>query len=196
MFYDRALSAGCHRFRAISMKGAQAVFPLLAGLFSLCCVAQPAPTEQGIVEVKRVVNNIDSRLKQLKRSGAILQTGTDRGGELTTYRRGSDVVRIDATIGGSHSDLQDIFYYSGSKLVFVRTKTVTYPYSSTLNGFDFAAPHVKAAADYYVRDGKLIPLGHAKIPASVESRLLQEAELFATAVRQGSRVVEIERLVK
>src|SRR5882757_4547924 len=171
-------------------------FLLLAGLSWLCSAAQPAPTEAAISEAKERVSNIDSHLKQWNRSRIMLQTGTDRGGELTIYRRGSDVVRIDAVIGGSHSDLHDVFYYSGKKLVFVRSKTVSYPYSSRLNAFDFAAPQVKAADDYYVRDGKLIPLGRAKIPPAIESRLLQESDLFITAVRYGRRVVDIERLLK
>ena len=126
----------------------------------------------------------------------MLQTGTDRGGELTVYRRGSDVVRIDTAIGGSNSDLQEVFYYVGAKVVFVRTKTVTYRYSPSANGFDFAAPHVKAAADYYVRDGRLIPAGHAKITASETSRLLQEAELFMDAARRRNQVIDIEKLLK
>lgn len=169
---------------------------LLAGLFWLCSVTQPAPSEPAILKTEEIVNKIDSHLKQWNRSRAILQTGTDRGGELTIYRKGSDVVRMDAIIAASHSDLQDIFYYSENKLVFVRSKTVTYSYSSTLNRFDFAAPHVKAAADYYVRDGKLIPLSREQISPSVESKLLQEADLFLTAVREGSRVVDIEKLLK
>jgi hypothetical protein len=143
-----------------------------------------------------MVNDVDSHLKRFNKSRAVLQTGTDRGGELTIYRRGSDVVRIDATIGGSNSDSHDIFYYSGAIPIFLRTKTITYPYSSTSNGFDFAAPHVKAATDCYVRDGKLIPLSRTKIAASLESRLLQEAELFMTAGRQGTQLVDIEKLVK
>ena len=154
----------------------QATLALLAGLFCLCCAAQPAPREAVSLEIKDIVNNIDSHLKALKRSYTILQTGTDRGGQLIIYRRGSDVVRIDAIIGGSNSNWEDVFYYPGANLVFIRTKTITYPYSSRSNGFDFAAPHVKAAADYYVRDGRLIPVGHAIITASVASRLLQEAK--------------------
>ncbi len=126
----------------------------------------------------------------------MLQTGTDRGGELTIYRRGSDVVRIDATIGGSNSDLQNVFYYSGANPIFVRTKTVTYRYSSTSNGFDFTSPHVKATGDYYVRGGKLIPMGHAKIAPSIASSLLQQAGLLVTSVRHGDRVVDIEKLLK
>lgn len=174
---------------------AQATLPLLAGLFCICS-AQPASGELGTLEVKNMVNNVDSHLKVLNRSHAMLKTGTDRGGELTIYRRGSDVVRIDAIIGGSNSDSQDVFYYSDTNVVFVRTRTVTYPYSSTSNGFDFANPHVKTAADYYVRDRKLIPIGHTKIAPSVASRLLQEAELFMTASRHGSHSVDIEKLVK
>jgi hypothetical protein len=174
----------------------QAAFPLLAGLFCLCCAAQPVPTGPGTIETKEIVNNIDSHLREWNRSRAMLQTGTDRGGELTIYRQGSDIVRIDAVIGGSHSDLQEVFYYSGTKLVFVRSKTITYPYSSTLNGFDFAAPHVKVVANYYVRDGKVIPTGRTKIPPAVESRLLQEADVFMTAVREKNQVVNIEKLVK
>jgi len=172
------------------------VLPLLAGLFSICSAAQAVPRDVGTIEIKAMVNDVDSHLRRFNKSRAMLQTGTDRGGELTIYRRGSDVVRIDATIGGSNSDLHDVFYYSGANPIFVRTKTVTYPYSSTLNGFDFAAPHVKTAADYYVRDGKLIPLSRAKIAASLESRLLQEAELFMTAGRQRTQVVDVEKLVK
>ena len=178
------------------MTDAQTAFPLLAGLFWLCCAAQPVPTESGIFEIRGIVNNIDSHLKELNKSRATLQTGTDRGGELAIYRRGSDVVRIDATIGGSNSDLQDLFYYSGANLVFVRTRTVTYPYSSRANGFDFTNPHVKDTADYYVRDGKLIPVRHAKSATSVTSRLLQEAELFVTAIRRGDQLIDIEKLLK
>jgi hypothetical protein len=126
----------------------------------------------------------------------MLQTGTDRGGELTIYRRGSEVVRIDAIIGGSNSDLQDTFYYSDANVVFVRTRTVMYPYSSTSNAFDFGNPHVKSAADYYVRDRKLIPIGHAKIAPSVASRLLQEAEVFMMAIRQRTKVITIEELLR
>src|SRR5207245_11721936 len=106
---------------------------------------------------------LSSHLNTFSRSSAMLQTRTDRGGELTIYRRGSDVVRIDAVIGGSNSDLQNVFYYSNANVVFVRTRTVTYPYSSISNGFDFANPRVKTAVDYYVREGKLIPLGRVKI---------------------------------
>ena len=178
------------------MSRIRVALPLLVGLFSICSAAQAVPRDLGTIEIKAMVNDVDSHLKRFNKSRARLQTGTDRGGELTIYRRGSDVVRIDATIGGSNSDLHDVFYYSGANPIFVRTKTVTYPYSSTPNGFDFAAPHVKTAADYYVRDGKLIPLGRAKIAASLESRLLQEAELFMTAGRQGTQVVDIEKLVK
>jgi hypothetical protein len=143
-----------------------------------------------------MVNDVDSHLKRFNTSRAMLQTGTDRGGELTIYRRGSDVVRIDATIGGSNSGTQAVFYYSGKDLLFVRTKKIAYPYSSALNGFDFASPQVKAAADYYVREGKLISVGHAKIAPSTASRLLQEAELFMTAVHRGDQVVDIEKLLK
>jgi hypothetical protein len=175
------------------MRGA---LPLLVGLFSLCSAAQAVPRYLGTIEIKAMVNDVDSHLKRFDRSRAMLQTGTDRGGELTIYRRGSDVVRIDATIGGSNSDLQNVFYYSGAKVVFVRTKTVTYPYSPSANGFDFANPHVKTTADYYVHHGKLTPVGHAKIAPSVASRLLREAELFMTAIRRGDQVVDVERVLK
>jgi len=178
------------------MTRVQAAFSLVAGLFCVCLAAQPAPRHSGSHEAQDVVEAIDSHLKALNKSRVTLQTGTDRAGELAIYRRGSDIVRIDATIGGSNSDLQDVLYYSDADLVFVRTKTVTYPYSSVLNGFDFTKPHVKTAADYYVRDGKLIPVGHAKIAPSTASRLLQEAELFVTAVRRGDQVVDIEKLLK
>jgi hypothetical protein len=178
------------------MTGAQAALPLVAGLFCVCCAAQPVSKEPGHQQVTKMVSNIDSHLKTFNRSSAMLQTGTDRGGELIIYRRGSDVVRIDAVIGGSHSDFQDVFYYSGANVVFVRTRAVTYPYSSTLNGFDFANPRAKTVADYYVRDGKLIPLDRAKITPAVESRLLREAALFTTAVRRGNQVVDIEKLLK
>jgi hypothetical protein len=177
------------------MKGPTAL-PLLAALFCVCCTAESMSTEPGSLDIKHMVDNVDSHLKALNRSNATLQTGTDRGGELTIYRRGSEVVRIDATIGGSNSDLQDVFYYSNANLVFVRSRTVTYPYSSTLNGFDFRNPHVKAAADYYVRGGKLIPIGDAKTAPPVASRLLQEGELFLTVARRGSRTVDIEKLLK
>ena len=147
-------------------------------------------------QIKAIVSEVDSNLKALNKSRAILQTGTDRGGELTLYRRNSDVVRIDAVIGGSNSDLENVFYYSGANPVFVRTKTITYPYSSKSSAFDFANPHVTIAADYYIRDGKLIPVGHAKIAPLTASRLLQEAELFITAAQRGNQVVEIEKLLK
>jgi hypothetical protein len=178
------------------MKRTHAALPVLAGLFCFCCVAETLPRELGMPQIKSIVNNIDSHLKALNKSPATLQTGTDRGGELTIYRRGSDVVRIDAIIGGSNSDLQDVFYYFGMNLIFVKTKTITYPYSSTLNRFDFATPHVKATADYYVRGRKLIPLDRAKISSALESRLLQEGELFTAAVRHGNQVVDIEKLLK
>ena len=167
------------------MIGRYATLLLLAGLFCVCCAAQRLPGEQRALEIRSMVNDIDSHLKGFNRSRIMLQTGTDRGGELTVYRKGSDVVRIDAVISGSNSDLRDVFYYSG-----------TNPYSSRLNGFDFAAPHVKAAADYHVRDGNLIPVGRAKIAPSVASRLLQEAELFMTAIRHGTQVINIEKLLK
>jgi hypothetical protein len=178
------------------MTRAQATLLLLAGLFCPCYAAQSAPQKPVTIEIKDTVNNIDSHLKALNKSYAILQTGTDRGGQVTIYRSGTDVVRIDAIIGGSNSDLQDVFYYSGANLVFVKTKTVTYPYSSRSNGFDFTVPHVKAAADYYVRDRRLIPVAHAKITASVASRLLQEAELFMTAARRQNQVIDIQKLLK
>jgi len=178
------------------MIGRYATLLLLAGLFCVCCAAQRLPGEQRALEIRSMVNDIDSHLKGFNRSRIMLQTGTDRGGELTVYRKGSDVVRIDAVISGSNSDLRDVFYYSGTNLISVRTKTVKYPYSSRLNGFDFAAPHVKAAADYYVRDGNLIPVGRAKIAPSVASRLLQEAELFMAAIRHGTQVIDIEKLLK
>jgi hypothetical protein len=173
-----------------------AALPVLAGLFCVFCVAKALPTELGMPQIKSIVNNIDSHLKALNKARATLQTGTDRGGELTIYRRGLDVVRIDAIIGGSNSDLQDVFYYFGMNLIFVKTKAITYPYSSTLGGFNFATPHVKGTADYYVRGGKLIPLDRAKISSALESRLLQEAELFTAAVRHGNQVVDIEKLFK
>jgi hypothetical protein len=178
------------------MTGIQAALPLLIWLFCVCSAAQPAPKQLGSDEVKDLVKNIDSHLTALNKSRLTLQTGTDRGGELTVYRRGSNVVRVDATIGGSNSDSQAVFYYSGTDLVFVRTKTVTYPYSSALNGFDFTSPHVKGAADYYVRDGKLIAVDRAKISPPRTSKLLQEAELFMAAIRRGDRVVDIEKLLK
>jgi len=170
--------------------------PLLVGLFSICFAAQAVPRDLGTIEIKAMVNDVDSHLRRFDKSRIMLQTGTDRGGELTIYRRGSDVVRIDATIGGSSSDLHDVFYYFGASPIFVRTKMIKYPYSSTSNGFDFAAPQVKVAADYYVRDRKLIPLSRAKIAASLESRLLQEAELFMRAGLRETQVVNIEKLVK
>jgi hypothetical protein len=176
------------------MTRTHAALPVLAGLFCVCCVAYAMPKELRMQQIKSIVNNIDSHLNTLNKSRATLQTGTDRGGELTIYRRGSDVVRMDAIIGGSNSDLLDVFYYFGTNLIFVKTKKITYPYSSTLNGFDFATPYVKATADYYVRDGKLLPLGHAKISPGLESRLLREAELFTAAVRHGNQVVNVERL--
>jgi len=167
-----------------------------AGLFWCCCASQPVSAAQEITDIKAGVNNIDSHLNELNRSRAMLQTGTDRGGELTIYRRGSDIVRIDATIGGSNSDLQHVFYYSGANLLFVRTKILTYAYSSKANAFDFTNPHVKQATDYYVRDGKLIPVRHTNIAAPVTSRLLQEAELFLTASRRGDTVVRVEKILK
>jgi hypothetical protein len=178
------------------MSATQTALALLVGLFSIFNAAQAVPSDLGIPEIKNMVDDIDFHLKRLNRSRVMLQTGTDRGGELAVYRRGSDVVRIDATIGGSNSDLQEVFYYVGAKVVFVRTKTVTYPYSPSANGFDFANPHVKATADYYVRDNKLIPVGHAKIASSVAARLLQEAELFMIAIRRGDHVVDVERVLK
>jgi hypothetical protein len=178
------------------MTRTHAALPLLAGLLCVCCVAQALPREIGIPQIKSIVNNIDSHLKELKESRATLQTGTDRGGQLTIYRRGSDVVRIDAIISGSNSDLQNAFYYSGMNLIFVKTKAIIYPYSSTLSGFDFATPHVKTTGDYYVRDRKLIPLGRAKTSPDLELRLLQEAELFKAAIRHGNQVVDIEKLLK
>ena len=171
------------------------ILSVLIGLFSVCPAAQPVPRDTGL-EIKGMVDDIDSRLKRLNRSRVMLQTGTDRGGELTIYRRDSDVVRIDATIGGSNSDLQDVFYYFRAKVVFVRTKTVTFPYSPSVNGFDFSNPRVKAMADYYVRGGKLIPVGQTKIAAPVASRLLQEAKLFMTGVRRGDQVVDAEKILK
>jgi hypothetical protein len=178
------------------MMRAPAALPFFAVLFCVCCTAESMSTEPGSLDIKHMVDNVDSHLKALNRANATLQTGTDRGGELTIYRRGSEVVRIDATIGGSNSDLQDVFYYSDANLVFVRSKIITYPYSSTLNGFDFRKPHVKAAADYYVRNRKLIPIAHAKTAPPVASRLLQEGELFLTVARRESRTVDIEKLLK
>src|SRR5262249_44785261 len=178
------------------MSGLRAALPVLVGLFSICCAAEPVPRDRGMLETRGMVNDIDSHLKRLNKSRVMLQTGTDRGGELTIYRRGSDVVRINAIIGGSNSDLQDVFYYSGAKVVFIRIKTVTYPYSPSANGFDFTNPRVKAAADYYVRDGKLIPVHHRKIAPSVASRLLQEADLFMTAIRRADQVVDVEKVLK
>ena len=168
---------------------------LLIGLFSISLASQPIQSDSAL-EINGLVADIDSHLKRFNRSRVMLQTGTDRGGELTIYRRDSDVVRVDAKIGGSNSDLQDVFYYIGAKVVFIRTKTVTYPYSSSANGFDFAKPHVKATADYYVRGEKLISVGHAKIAPSVASRLLREAELFITPLRRGDQVVNIESALK
>jgi hypothetical protein len=150
----------------------------------------------GFPDVEDIVNNIDAHLKALSRSRAMLQTGTDRGGELTIYRRGSDIVRIDATIGGSNSDLQDVFYYSDANVVFVRSRMVTYPYSPTSRGFDFGNPRVKTKADYYVRDSKLIPTGHVKVRPSEASRLLREGKFFVTAIRAGNQVIDIEGLLK
>jgi hypothetical protein len=166
----------------------------LAGLLYVCSAAQPAPLVLG--EVREMVNNIDANLKALNKSRATLQTGTDRGGELTIYRKDSNVVRIDAIIGGSNSDLQNVFYYSGASPTFVRTKTVTYPYSSTSNAFDFTRPRVTAAAEYYVRDGELIPADHARISPPAASSLLAQAELLVVAVRHGNQVIDIERLLK
>jgi hypothetical protein len=178
------------------MSRIQVALPLLIGLFSICSAAQPVPRDLGTDDVKSMVDDIDSHLKRLNRSRAMLQTGTDRGGELTIYRRGSDVVRIDAIIGGSNSDLQDVFYYSSANLVFVRSRKVTYPYSLISNGFDFRKPHVEAETSYYVHGGKLLPTGHVKIAPSVASRLLHEGELFMSAVRQGKQLVDIENLLK
>jgi hypothetical protein len=169
---------------------------LVAGLSWFCCASQPVATDQEITGIKSSVNNIDSNLNELNRSRAMLRTGTDRGGELTIYRRGSDIVRIDATVGGSNSDLQDVFYYSGVNLLFVRTKILTYTYSSKANGFDFRNPRVKQAADYYVREGELIPIHHTNVAPPVTSRLLQEAQLFLTASRRGDQVVDIEKILK
>jgi hypothetical protein len=178
------------------MNATQTALALLVGLFCIFSAAQTVPRDLGTAEIKTMVNDIDFHLKRLNRSRVMLQTGTDRGGELTVYRRGSDVVRINATIGGSNSDLHEVFYYVGAKVVFVRTKTVTYPYSPSANGLDFANPHVKVTADYYVRDGKLIPVDHAKIASSVAARLLQQAELFMIAIRRGDHVVDVERVLK
>jgi hypothetical protein len=177
------------------MNRIRVILSLVIVLFSICPAALPVPRGPGL-EIKGMVDEIDSHLKRLNRSRLMLQTGTDRGGELTIYKRDSDVVRIDATIGGSNSDLQDVFYYFGAKVVFVRTKTVAYPYSQSVNGFDFSNPHVSATADYYVRDGKLIPVAHRKIAPPVASRLLQEAELFMSAVRRGDQVVDVEKILK
>jgi hypothetical protein len=174
----------------------QATLPLLAGLFCVCCAAEPMSREPDSLEVKNMVNSIDSHLKALNRSSAMLQTGTDRGGELTIYRRGANVARIDATIGGSNSDLQDVFYYSSAKLVFVRRTEVSYPYSPASHGFDFGNPHVEATTDYYIRDRKLTAIGHVKIAPSVASRLLREAEVFISAARRGNQTVDIEKLLK
>lgn len=169
---------------------------LLAGFLFVYCDAQPMPRGLGTFQIKAIVSDIDSNLKALDRSRALLQTGTDRGGELALYRRHSDVVRIDAVIGGSNSDLENVFYYSGPNLIFVRTKTITYPHSSSSDTFDFANRHVKTTADYYVRDGSLIPVGDAKIAPSVASRLLQQAKLFITAAQRGNKVIDIEKLLK
>ncbi len=174
----------------------QAFLSLLSALICLCCAAESTSTQPSPLEVTNMVHKVDFDLKSLIRSSAMLQTGTDRGGQLTIYRRGSEVVRIDATIGGSNSDLQEVFYYSSANLVFLRSRRVTYPYSAISNGFDFRKPHMEAETTYYIRDGKLFPTGHMKIAPSVASTLLREGQLFMSAVRQGKQSVDIENLLK
>ena len=178
------------------MRTHEAGFSLILGLCCACFAAEQTPPAITTLTIKNMVSNTDFHLKNLNKSSAVLQTGTDRGGKLIIYRKGSDVIRVDAIVEGSNSGLHDVFYYSGENLVFVRTKTVIYPFSSTSGGFDFANPHVKARGDYYVREGKLIPIRHAETTPSLASRLLQESTIVIRAIRDGKQTVDIERLLR
>lgn len=169
---------------------------LLTALFCVCCATEPISEASAGLRVKQVVDNIDSHLKTLNRSNTLLQTGTDRGGELAIYRSGSNIIRIDATISLSNSDLRDVFYYDNAKLIFVRSKKITYPYSAAVNGFDFSLPRLESSADFYVREGRLIPVGEAGVAPVVASRLSQEGRYVFRAVRQGNQPIDIQKLLK
>lgn len=169
---------------------------LLFGAFLCVYHEAEAMSQERVREVTTVVNGIDSNLGVLNKSGIILQTGTDRGGELTIYRKGSGVARIDATIAGSNSNLQEIFYYSNGHVIFIKTRRVTYPYSSESNGFDFGKPQLQATSDYYVDEGKLMPVDRSAVAPAAGARLLAEAALFISAAERRNELVNIEKLLR
>jgi D-alanyl-D-alanine carboxypeptidase len=175
----------------------QAISLSLAAVLLLCGSAEGLAQELRFPDVRTTVDNIDAHPSALKKSKATLETGTDRGGELTIYRTGRMIVRIDASIGLSNSDLKDVFYYSNGKIIFIRSQRVTYPYSSVSSQFDFTKARIESKVDYYVTKRKLIPVAsQAKTASSVASGLLRLGEYLFNAVRRGDQTIDVEKLLK
>ena len=174
-----------------------AALRVMLALFATACPAYSQPRDNGCAATKATVNSIDASVARLQKSSLKLETGTDRGGELTVYRKGSTIVRIDATVGLSNADVNDVFYYSGRNLIFVTTKKLHYHYSQTLQGFDFGIPSVVSENSYCVVGRKLILLTRSSKPeSSIASNLVQEGEFLVREAKAGRQAVNIEALLK
>ena len=168
---------------------------LLVLAFAAAYAEDPRGMSPRFTEAKSIVNRIDRDLRSLKSSSQTFETGTDRGGKVTIYRRDSGVVRIDLTVGLSNADRSDIFYYSMGNLIFVRSKKVRYPYSAS-KGFDFKKPETVLQSQYYAGGRELTPVGRSeKLDAATVFSLIRDAEYLMRAVENNQRI-DGERLMK
>jgi hypothetical protein len=134
------------------------------------------------------IRSIDRNLASTTAEFRTFETGTDRGGKIKAYRQGSNIVRIDLTIGLSNADRTDIFYYNRGRLIFVRSKKVVYPYSEP-NGFDFDKPKTVLRSDYYVTDHNLTPVRRSKnLDASTASGLMRDADYLILVLETNRRI--------
>jgi hypothetical protein len=168
---------------------------LLLLAFAVAYAEDPRDTTPRFTEAKSIVNRIDRNLRTLKPSSQTFETGTDRGGEVTSYRQDSAVVRIDLPVGLSNASQSNIFYYSMGNLIFVRSKKVRYPYSES-KGFDFKKTEIVFQSQYYAVGHELTPVDKSeKLDAATVFSLIRDAEYLMRAVANNQRI-DGERLMK
>lgn len=81
---------------------------------------------------------------------------TDNGASLTGYLRNDTIFKIVVWIGLSNKAIQQEFYYTDEKLLFVFEKISFYEYDKKNNNLDYTKLNLKFSNRYYFDKGKLI----------------------------------------
>jgi hypothetical protein len=161
------------------------------------CAANAQPNTVELDSSRKAANAIDESLGSMRVSTVDLETGSDRGGELTIYRTGSNVVRIDATIGLSNADVKHIFYYQQERLIAAKTQEVKHLYSSEKQELVLGAGKRIIETEYFAVDGHLFVVSARRSAApTAASRLQKEGEYLFRAVMRGQSSINIEKLLK